>query len=94
MIDPTILDGIIGGLKQGVTTLDMAHAYETFATGGLRVYAPGLAAPREGPVGIAQIQCLTIKCHGKSELFATPHYRRVIPAVTAAFEKRAPRFTD
>ena len=71
---------IIGGLKQGVTTLDMAHAYETIATGGLRVYSPGLGAPNEGPVGVAQIQCLTIKCHGKSELYATPHYRRVIPA--------------
>ncbi|HEY6526224.1 MAG TPA: transglycosylase domain-containing protein, partial [Solirubrobacteraceae bacterium] len=75
---------IIGGLKQGVTTLDMAHAYETIATGGLRVYSPGLGAPNEGPVGVAQIQCLTIKCRGKSELYATPHYSRVIPATTAA----------
>ena len=66
---------IIGGLKQGVTTLDMAHAYETIATGGLRVYDPGLGAPNEGPTGIAQIQCLDIKCHGKSELYATPHYQ-------------------
>ena len=24
----------LGGLQQGVTPLDMAHAYETFATGG------------------------------------------------------------
>src|ERR1700759_1257780 len=53
---------IIGGLKQGVTTLDMAHAYETIATGGLRVFAPGLGAPSEGPVGIAQIQCLQSRC--------------------------------
>ncbi len=75
---------IIGGLKQGVTTLDMAHAYETIATGGLRVYSPGLGAPKEGPVGIAQIQCPDIKCHGKRDLYATPKYRRVIPAVTAS----------
>ena len=27
----------LGGLQQGVTPLDMAHAYETFATGGKRV---------------------------------------------------------
>src|SRR5262249_47007575 len=27
----------LGGLKHGVTALDMAHAYETFATGGLLV---------------------------------------------------------
>ncbi len=75
---------IIGGLKQGVTTLDMAHAYETLATGGLRVFAPGLGAPNEGPVGIAQIQCLDIRCRGKSDLYATPHYQRVLPAATAA----------
>ena len=24
----------LGGLRQGVTPLDMAHAYETFASGG------------------------------------------------------------
>ena len=28
----------LGGLRRGVTPLDMAHAYETFATGGLLVY--------------------------------------------------------
>ena len=28
----------LGGLRQGVTPLDMAHAYETFATGGKLVY--------------------------------------------------------
>ena len=75
---------IIGGLKQGVTTLDMAHAYETLATGGLRVYAPGLGAPKEGPIGIAQIMCADIKCRGKRNLYATPHYHRVLPAATAA----------
>ena len=75
---------IIGGLRQGVTTLDMAHAYETIATGGLRVYSPGLGAPNEGPVGVAQIQCLDIKCRGKRDLYATPHYSRVLPASVAA----------
>jgi penicillin-binding protein 1A len=75
---------IIGGLKQGVTTLDMAHAYETIATGGLRIYDPGLGAPDEGPTGIAQIQCLYLKCNGKKELIDTPHTRREIPASVAA----------
>jgi penicillin-binding protein 1A len=75
---------ILGGLKVGVTTLDMAHAYETFATGGLRVFTPGLGAPSEGPTGIAQIQCLAIACHGKRNLEAVPHTRRVIPAPVAA----------
>src|SRR5262249_48919384 len=51
---------IIGGLKEGVTPLDMAHAFETIAEGGQRVYTPKLGAPEEGPVGIAQIQCRVI----------------------------------
>ncbi len=39
---PTNYAMIIGGLKTGVSTLDMAHAYETFATGGIKVYNPTL----------------------------------------------------
>jgi penicillin-binding protein 1A len=74
---------IIGGLKEGVTPLDMAHAYETIAEGGRRVYTPNLGAPSEGPTGIAQIQCMVIKCHGKKNLVAVPHYDRVIPASVA-----------
>jgi penicillin-binding protein 1A len=52
----------LGGLKQGVTPLDMAHAYETFATGGKFVYgtlSPGEmrkgSIRRPGPVGITAI---------------------------------------
>ncbi len=45
----------LGGLKQGVTPLDMAHAYETIATGGKRVYGT-LGAPKQGPVGIRSIK--------------------------------------
>jgi penicillin-binding protein 1A len=41
----------LGGLKQGVTPLDMAHAYETIATGGNRV-SGSLGARHQGPVGI------------------------------------------
>ena len=44
----------LGGLKQGVTPLDLAHAYQTFATGGLRVSGT-LGAPRRGPVGIRRV---------------------------------------
>ena len=40
---------IIGGLKVGVSPLEMAHAYETFAEGGNRVYDPVLGSPRPGP---------------------------------------------
>src|SRR3954449_5695982 len=52
----------LGGLKQGVTPLDMAHAYETFARDGRLTYGsmspgagnrPGQVAP--GPDGIESI---------------------------------------
>ncbi|MGH2914579.1 MAG: transglycosylase domain-containing protein, partial [Solirubrobacteraceae bacterium] len=73
---------IIGGLKVGVSPLDMAHAYETIAEGGRRVYDPGLGAPAEGATGIAQIYCPN-HCNGKSELIDKPHYRQVIPTADA-----------
>jgi penicillin-binding protein 1A len=47
---------ILGGLRDGVTPLDMAHAYETFATGGNRVWNPRLGAPDRGPVGIHEVR--------------------------------------
>ena len=52
----------LGGLEQGVTPLDMAHAYETFASGGELVFgslSPGADNSRRdvapGPVGIERI---------------------------------------
>jgi penicillin-binding protein 1A len=52
----------LGGLKDGVTPLDMAHAYETFAAGGDLIYgtlSPGADNARDatapGPVGIERI---------------------------------------
>jgi penicillin-binding protein 1A len=53
----------LGGLKEGVTPLDMAHAYESFATGGKLIYgslSPGepdrrRVTPIPGPVGIEAI---------------------------------------
>jgi penicillin-binding protein 1A len=47
----------LGGLKQGVTPLDMAHAYETFADNGLRVYG-SLGASKQGPVGLRTVSTL------------------------------------
>jgi penicillin-binding protein 1A len=44
----------LGGLKHGVTPLDMAHAYQTFATGGLLVTGT-LGAGKRGPVGIRKV---------------------------------------
>ena len=52
----------LGGLKQGVTPLDMAHAYQTFARKGKLVYgtlspgALGRKRPVPGPVGIRAIR--------------------------------------
>ena len=43
----------IGGLKVGVTPLDMAHAYETIAHGGQRV--SGTLAEADAPVGIQEV---------------------------------------
>ena len=54
----------LGGLRTGVTPLDMAHAYETFATGGNLIYgtlSPGQShksLPVPGPVGIERIEQL------------------------------------
>jgi penicillin-binding protein 1A len=45
----------LGGLKEGVSPLDMAHAYETFATRGRRVTGT-LGANEDGPVGIEEVK--------------------------------------
>ncbi len=59
--DPTPVSNnyamILGAMKVGVSPLDMAHAYETFATGGLRVYNPVLGDFDQGPIGIHSIDC-------------------------------------
>jgi penicillin-binding protein 1A len=44
----------LGGLKEGVTPLDMAHAYETLASGGQRVTGT-LGSSQNGPVGIREV---------------------------------------
>jgi penicillin-binding protein 1A len=46
---------IIGGLTHGVSALDMAHAYETIATGGKKVYNPVLGDYEQGAIGIHSI---------------------------------------
>ncbi len=73
---------ILGGLKIGVSALDMAHAYETFADGGRRVFDPVLGAPDKGPTGIAQIYCPSVCPH--KNLIDHPDYDRVLPASIAA----------
>jgi penicillin-binding protein 1A len=49
----------LGGLKEGVTPLDMAHAYETFAANGLRVTGT-LGSSKAGPVGIRSVSRLPV----------------------------------
>ncbi len=75
---------ILGGLRQGVTPLELAHAYETFATGGRRVFDPVLGTPDKGPTGIAEIQCPAHVCgETGSDTIDHPAYQRVLPASVA-----------
>jgi len=71
----------LGGLRHGVTPLDLAHAYETFATGGLQVTG-SLGAPNRGPVGIRRV---TLR-HKRNEVRARndPRRRRVLSKAVAA----------
>jgi penicillin-binding protein 1A len=72
---------IIGGLKIGVSPLDMAHAYETLAENGRKVFDPALGAPDQGPTGIAQIYCPKV-CPQKN-LVDHPQYKRILPTSVA-----------
>jgi len=54
---------ILGGLNTGVSALDMAHAYETVATGGLKVFNPSLGDSDQGPIGIHSILCPVCSQH-------------------------------
>jgi len=73
---------ILGGLRDGVTPLDMAHAYETFATDGKRIWNPQLGAPDKGPIGIHLVR----DADGKVLLSnaATLKRTQVIPASVAS----------
>lgn len=68
----------LGGLKQGVTPLDMAHAYQTFAHRGELVYG-SLGAPDRGPVGVDDVR------NGSGDLIARNRVKlkRVLPAWVA-----------
>ncbi|MDP9399438.1 MAG: transglycosylase domain-containing protein, partial [Actinomycetota bacterium] len=45
----------LGGLKEGVTTLDMAHAYQTLAAGGRRITGT-MGTGKDGPVAIRAVR--------------------------------------
>jgi penicillin-binding protein 1A len=75
---------ILGGLRTGVSPLDMAHAYETFATGGLKVFNPLLGAPNAGPIGIDAIDCNDCGHTGiPGHLANKPTTSRILPADVA-----------
>jgi penicillin-binding protein 1A len=75
---------ILGGLNTGVSALDMAHAYETEATGGLKVFNKTLGDVEEGPIGIHSIVCPVCSQH---YIVNRPNTRRVLsPAVAATMK--------
>jgi penicillin-binding protein 1A len=67
---------ILGGLTTGVSALDMAHAYETAATGGKKVYNPILGDYDRGAIGIASISNCGPCAHHK--IVNSPSYQRVL----------------
>ncbi|MEJ7798491.1 MAG: transglycosylase domain-containing protein [Solirubrobacteraceae bacterium] len=69
----------LGGLRQGVTPLDLAHAYQTFATGGLRITGT-LGAGKKGPVGIRGV---TLRGSDKVWRRNRRIRRRVLPRAVA-----------
>jgi penicillin-binding protein 1A len=68
----------IGGLKTGVTPLDMAHAYETIAHGGQRV--SGTLSEPGAPVGIEAVQ------NGSHEQVDRTSLHQVLPGGVASTE--------
>ena len=81
---------ILGGLKTGVSALDMAHAYSTAANGGKKVYNPTLG-DGDGPIGIDSITNCSTCDHGDHETITnigTMKTRQVItPDVAATIDE-------
>ncbi|MHB2000733.1 MAG: transglycosylase domain-containing protein [Solirubrobacteraceae bacterium] len=76
----------IGGLKIGVSPLDMAHAYETIAHGGDRVSGT-LAAGRGEPVGIQEVSSKTRTLpNGRRHEVNRTVLHRVLPTSVAQTE--------
>jgi penicillin-binding protein 1A len=80
---------ILGAPKIGPSVLDMAHAYETIATGGVKVYNPILGDMQAGkhnpgPTGIQQIVCPVCS---EQKITDKPTYQRILSPTVAATEK-------
>jgi penicillin-binding protein 1A len=67
----------LGGLKHGVTPLDMAHAYETFIEHGRRVGGT-LGASEDGPIGLQWVKSPGGKTLEKNKTRRTPVLQRAI----------------
>jgi penicillin-binding protein 1A len=65
----------LGGLHEGVTPLDMAHAYETFIEHGRRVTGT-LGTAKDGPVGIESVKGPSGKMLKQNKLDVTPVLQR------------------
>ncbi len=65
----------------------LAHAYETFAEGGRKVFNPKLGAPDQGPTGHRADQ-LPSSCRHKT-IIDKPTYKRVLPASVAPRSSRS-----
>jgi penicillin-binding protein 1A len=65
----------LGGLHEGVTPLDMAHAYESFIEHGRRISGT-LGASDDGPVGIESVKSGDGKLIKKNKLQKTPVLQR------------------
>jgi penicillin-binding protein 1A len=75
----------LGGLKEGVTPLDMAHAYQTIARRGHLVTGT-LGAPRNGPVGIHKVEAPGGEHVGRFPEENEPKLIRVLPQSVATTE--------
>jgi penicillin-binding protein 1A len=65
----------LGGLHEGVTPLDMAHAYESFIEHGRRI-GGSLGASADGPVGIESVKTPDGKVLAKNKIRSTPVLQR------------------
>jgi penicillin-binding protein 1A len=73
----------LGGLHEGVTPLDMAHAYESFIEHGRRV-GGSLGANDHGPVGIEKVTSPDGKVLAKNKIQSTPVLQRKLADETVS----------
>ncbi|MEA2404036.1 MAG: penicillin-binding protein [Thermoleophilaceae bacterium] len=72
---------VLGGLKEGVTPLEMAYAYSTIANGGKRT-SGSMASYDMGPVAVEQVE------DGKHKEKNKTRQKRVLPPAAAETERQ------